>query len=50
MSKSKRELLKQLLELEDEDIGDLGKSQEHKDNKPVEITETINDKRRDGQI
>jgi hypothetical protein len=44
MSKSKRELLKQLLQLEDEDIGDVGKSQEHKEDKPVEITETINDK------
>jgi len=50
MSKSKRELLKQLLQLEDEDIGDVGKSQEHKEDKPVEITETINDKRSDGQI
>jgi len=47
MSKSKRELLKQLLQLEDEDIGDVGTTQDHKEDKPVEITETIKDKELD---
>jgi hypothetical protein len=43
ISKSKKELLKQLLELEDEDVGDIGENMVLKTEEPIENTETIND-------
>ena len=44
MSKlNKKELLKQLLELEDEDVGDIGEKMVSKTEEPIENTETIND-------
>ena len=42
MSKSKKELLRQLLELEDDDLGDIGEVMQSKKETPIEIPDTIN--------
>jgi hypothetical protein len=47
MSKSKKELLKQLLELEDDDVGTLGESDAVKKDEPIEIKQTIISKEED---
>ena len=47
---NKKELLKQLLELEDDDVGDVGKKDDVKKEEPVETIETENDKEEEEKI
>ena len=42
MSKSKKELLRQLLELEDDDLGEVGEIMQSKKEPPIEQTDIIN--------
>lgn len=51
MSKlTKKDLIRQLLELEDNDLGDVGNQQEHKEETPIEKNETINDAKNEESI
>lgn len=50
MPKTKKELIQELLELEDNTTDNLGNMSEHKDDKQIEKTEMINDKENDEPI